>query len=312
MLNEEKQGESRVRENRMHGLVDEVRPKIRNSLRRSGFSLVELLVVIAIIGILAGLLLPALQHAKDVAKGITCVGNLKQIGLAWESYINDFNGYIIPSTQNNDYDDYYGGVRMWYGLMRENMGDVIIKSLRCPNSPSYLVPPNTTGIDWNHDSGKYAFVWDAHYAYNWLQLRTGLKTGLDYLGASKNIGIPSLSSLIKNPSGKLAFCDYGTGKDMNMAYGYGTAYGIITSDYIPGAGRYANAFIKLSNAGTTIADASKGLQKDFMLGRHAGVVNVLFVDGHVESLSSIEVAKYFYTNNGSSNGFTGMFAKWNQ
>ena len=61
MLNEEKQGESRVRENRMHGLVDEVRPKIRNSLRRSGFSLVELLVVIAIISILAAMLLPALK-----------------------------------------------------------------------------------------------------------------------------------------------------------------------------------------------------------------------------------------------------------
>ena len=285
---------------------------ISKSFIRKGFTLVELLVVIAFIGILAGLLLPALQRAKEIAKGITCVGNLKQIGLAWESYINDFNGYIVPSTQNNDYDDYYGGVRMWYGLMRENMGDAIIKSLRCPNSPSYLVPPTNTGKDWNHDSGIAAFVYDAHYSYNWVQLRASTRSGLDYAGATKTIGIPSLSSMIKNPSGKLAFCDYGTGKDMNMAYGYGTTYGIDTSNYIPGAGRYANALIRLSKAGTNIADASKGLQKDFMLGRHAGVVNVMFVDGHVEGVSGIEVGKYFYTNNDSSNGFTGMFAKWNQ
>lgn len=86
-----------------------------------GFTLIELLTVIAIISILAGMLLPSIGRAKETAKRIACLNNMRQLGLSLIMYIDENNDYLPPRTHPN----------RWPNRLQPSYRDLRI--LRCPS-----------------------------------------------------------------------------------------------------------------------------------------------------------------------------------
>lgn len=134
-------------------------------LTGQAFTLIELLVTITIIGVLAGLLLPALGHAKLRAQQVKCLSNLKQLSLASFMYASDQNKYA-------GYDNTYPG-GAWMGAL---MAYAQEKDLRvCPTAPLHHPPPANGNGQGYADRAWVRWTWDekamlyGSYAYNgWL------------------------------------------------------------------------------------------------------------------------------------------------
>jgi len=167
-------------------------------MRKMKFTLIELLVVIAIIAILAAMLLPALQNARETAKRATCSNNLNQFGKGVMLYADSFDGWlpkcadgtfyfpkfflqsgyvgwgnlICPSVPDNYWQTlfkkkYAGDNNLWqwtsYGLNAKNIGDSTnkLKITRVRSSSKFIVLAETYNMYFNRPYYKVADYYDA-------------------------------------------------------------------------------------------------------------------------------------------------------
>jgi prepilin-type N-terminal cleavage/methylation domain-containing protein/prepilin-type processing-associated H-X9-DG protein len=215
-----------------------MRPRTRRSAKairrdgisrspRLGFTLIELLVVIAIIAILAGLLLPALAHAKEKGRRTACLSNMRQVGIATMLYTDehrDFLPYGYAYTWPGQKELYW-----WQDLCRPYINSESVYS--CPSAR-----PHATWNDLRPPGAPKPLVKD------YLCIAQGgsyPETGRSqWVGANgpfiNNWGNPSRSiSEIKEPSATIAICDGRTNVfeiwrleqvDAWFNAGYGPAY----------------------------------------------------------------------------------------
>jgi prepilin-type N-terminal cleavage/methylation domain-containing protein len=145
--------------------------------RRRGFTLIELLVVIAIISVLIGLLLPAVQKAREAASRSACQNNLHQIALACHSYHDSYGR--LPSNGSVSF------LKMIAPYIEQgnNNGSVPVKMYVCPSRRSpgaytdYVGVAPTAIYTWSststqNSSGGYDYV----YTYGYTQVKTALGT----------------------------------------------------------------------------------------------------------------------------------------
>lgn len=232
---------------------------------KKSFTLIELLVVIAIIAILAAMLLPALNKARELAGAVQCLANLRTAGVATTNYLGDFNDFFpnMPYAVKPDgsLDSYKSCARVQLMIMaagyNTDYSTVVAtadsqkryKAFYCPKRPG---------------SNAYAF------------------------GKSHGPGLVYKLNEVLQPTAKVFTMDENHSEIMhvsNMALGSDRIdHGY---NYLPGAGRiYALNW--------TASTTTKQYQ-DFIKGRHNGGTVFGFYDGHAELLTA-EVAGYHYRN----------------
>ena len=213
--------------------------KRKDFIRRKNFffTLIELLIVIAIIAILASLLLPALNSARDSALSIACTNNLKTLGIALNQYTLNYDDYLIPvynipGVEPKDSNKYAYWVGILCELPVENPTD---RKYCFRHSPSYGVmwgqhhQPHPPKGDFSCPAAEFGVQWGGDFFWSHYQLNHPLHGGSfnnkDYYKLpfykSSRIRTPSITiSLAEREKNSMtknwpAFLDYETASVLN-------------------------------------------------------------------------------------------------